>query len=123
VKSTGGRLPKSTTAAFAGKVGMLIPVELKATLTPLLRSIQGLTEQIDRYDERVEQLADRKYPETRLLRQVKGVGPLIALTYVLTIEDPGRFRRSRQVGSFLGLRPRQSESGESAVPRQNANRA
>jgi transposase len=114
VKSTGGRLPKSTTAAFAGKVGMLIPVELKATLTPLLRSIQGLTEQIDRYDERVEQLADRKYPETRLLRQVKGVGPLIALTYVLTIEDPGRFRRSRQVGSFLGLRPRQSESGESA---------
>ncbi len=52
--------------------------------------------------------------ETRLLRQVKGVGPLIALTYVRTIEDPARFQRSRQVGSFLGLRPKQSESGNSA---------
>jgi transposase len=114
VKSMGGRLPRSTTAAFAEKVGCLIPVELKAALEPLVRSVRNLSEQIRRYDERIERLADKKYPETRLLRQVKGVGPLIALTYVLTIDDPTRFHRSRQVGSFLGLRPRQCESGDSA---------
>jgi len=114
VKSMGGHLPRSTTAAFAGKVGILIPAELKAALEPLVRSIRSLSEQICCYDERVERLADKKYPETRLLRQVKGVGPLIALTYVLTIGDPVRFPRSRQVGSFLGLRPRQFESGDIA---------
>ena len=114
VKSMGGRLPRSTTAAFAGKVNLLIPAELKTALAPLVRCIQALSEQIRDYDEQVEQLADKKYPETRLLRQVKGVGPLIALTYVLTVEDPTRFQRSRQMGSFLGLRPRQCESGNSA---------
>ena len=114
VKSMGGRLPRSTAAAFASKVKLLIPAELKAALEPVVRSIDNLREQIRRYDERVEQLADKKYPETRLLRQVKGVGPLIALTYVLTVEDPNRFQRSRQMGSFLGLRPRQCESGNSA---------
>jgi transposase len=114
VKSMGGRLPRSTTAAFAGKVKLLIPAKLKAALEPLVRCIHTLREQIRRYDERVEQLADKKYPEMRLLRQVKGVGPLIALTYVLTIENPTRFQRSRQMGSFLGLRPRQCEFGSSA---------
>ena len=114
VKNTGARLPKCTTAVFALKMGSLVPEELKTAVSPLLKSIRALTEQIRSYDERVEYLAEKKYPETRLLRQVKGVGPLIALTYVLTVEDPNRFRRSRQMGSFFGLRPRQRESGESA---------
>src|SRR5215472_15654598 len=62
VKSMGGRLPRSTTAAFAGKVNLLIPAELKTALRPLVRCIQTLTDQIRGYDERVEQLADKKYP-------------------------------------------------------------
>jgi len=114
VKAVGGRLPKSTTAAFALKMASLIPPELKSAVEPLLNSIRALTEQIHSYDQRVSDLADQKYPETRLLRQVKGVGPLIALTYVLTLEDPHRFSKSRTVGSYLGLRPRQQESGASA---------
>jgi len=114
VKSVGGRLPKSTTAAFAGKVAKLIPAELKAAAAPLLKSITVLTEQIEKANERIVHLAEEKYPETRLLRQVKGIGPLIALTYVLTLEDPHRFAKSRTVGSYLGLRPRQRESGGSA---------
>ena len=114
VKSVGGRLPKSTTAAFAGKVSSLIPSELKVALEPLLSSITALTEQIAKADEQIAQLAEAKYPETKLLRQVKGVGPLIALTYVLTVGDPHRFAKSRTVGSYLGLRPRQRESGSSA---------
>jgi transposase len=114
VKSNGSRLPTSTTAAFAAKIAGLVPSELKLAVAPLLKSIQTLSEQIRCYDAQIEQLAEKKYPETKLLRQVKGVGPLIALTYVLTVDDPNRFRRSRQLGSFLGLRPQQRESGESA---------
>ena len=48
-----------------------------------------------------------------MLKQVKGVGPLIALTYVLTLDDPHRFRRSRDVGCFVGLRPGRRNSGMS----------
>jgi len=114
VKAVGGRLPKSSTASFAHQVLPQVPAALKSAVAPLLESIRVLTEQIRGYDLQIEQLAEEKYPETRLLRQVKGVGPLIALTYVLTIEDPTRFRHSREVGSFLGLRPKQRESGDSA---------
>lgn len=114
VKAMGGRLPKSTTGAFANKVGTAIPENLRSALTPLLKSIRQLSEQIRHYDRQVEQLAERKYPETQLLRQVKGVAALTAVTYVLTLENPHRFRRSRVVGCYLGLRPRQNESGESA---------
>jgi transposase len=114
VKAMGGRLPSSTTSAFVGKVALSIPSELTSALGPLLKSIQHLNEQIQRCDRQIDKLAEKKYPETKLLQQVKGVGPLISLTYVLTIEDPKRFPKSRTVGSYLGLRPRQSESGESA---------
>ncbi len=113
VKSSGARLPASTTAAFASKVAPLIPATLKLALDPLLQSIQSLSEQIHRCDRQVEELADKKYPETKLLRQVKGVGPLISLAYVLTLENPARFRRSRSVRSYLGLQPKQSQSGDS----------
>jgi transposase len=114
VKSTGGRLPSSTTAAFAVKIAALVPTPLKLAVAPLLKSIHALSQQIRCYDAQIERLADKKYPQTKLLRQVKGVGPLIGLTYVLTVDDPSRFQRSRQLGSFLGLRPEQRESGESA---------
>jgi transposase len=62
----------------------------------------------------VEELARKKYPQTKLLQQVKGVGPLISLAYVLTLDNPARFQKSRMVGSYLGLQPKQSESGESS---------
>jgi transposase len=114
VKAMGGRLPASTTEGFARKVASSIPAELKEALTPLLGSIQGLTEQIRLLDQRIGELSASKYPETKLLRQIQGVGPVIALTYVLTLESPDRFGRSRTVGSYLGLSPKQSESGNRA---------
>jgi transposase len=114
VKAMGGRLPKCTTAAFVSKVKSSIPPELQAALRPLLASIRVLSEQIENCDRKVRSLASEQYPQTKLLQQVKGVGPLVALTYVLTLEDPHRFASSRAVGSYLGLCPRQSESGNSA---------
>jgi len=68
---------------------------------------------IAEYDRRIEQIATEVHPEVARLKQVKGVGTLIALTYVLTLDDPQRFRRSRDAGCFLGLRPGRRNSGQS----------
>lgn len=72
-----------------------------------------MTEKIKGMDRRVEQITREDYPETKLLQQVKGVGSLIALTFVLTLEDKARFQKSRDVGCYIGLRPRGSDSCES----------
>jgi transposase len=87
--------------------------ELRDVLNPLLREIESLNERIAEYDRRIEQIAKEVYTEVALLKQVKGVGTLIALTYVLTLDDPYRFRRSRDAGCFLGLRPGRRNSGNS----------
>ena len=75
--------------------------------------IESLNERIAEYDRRIEQIAKEVYPQVALLKQVKGVGTLIALTYVLTLDDPRRFRRSRDAGCFAGLRPGRRNSGMS----------
>jgi transposase len=82
-------------------------------LLPLVRLVESLSNCIKAYDERIEKLATEKYPQTEFLRQVKGVGPLTALAYVLTLEDPKRFTKSRDVGAYLGLVPKQEDSGDS----------
>jgi hypothetical protein len=70
-------------------------------------------EKIKESDRKVEQIARKDYPETELLQQVSGVEPLIALTFVLTVEDKDRFQKSRDIGGYVGLRPRRGDSGES----------
>jgi len=87
--------------------------ELREALNPLLEEIESLNARIAEYDTRIEQMAKEVYPEVARLKQVKGVGPLIALTYVLTLDNPHRFRRSRDVGCFVGLRPGRRNSGMS----------
>ena len=79
---------------------------------PLLKSVEEISKQIGEYDERIEEIAKR-YPEMKLLTQVHGVGTLIALTYILTIEDAQRFEHSRDVGPYLGLTRKQRDSGGS----------
>src|SRR5579864_2529276 len=87
--------------------------ELQAALEPLLAALESLSEQIAEYNERIEQMAEKSYPQVALLKQIKGVGTLIALTFLLTLEDPHRFRRSRDVGGYLGLQPGRRNSGQS----------
>lgn len=113
VKAAGERLP----ACDADQMGVdqldALPQPLRQQLKPLLEAVESLTEKIQELDTTIEQIARSKYPETELLRQVSGVGNLIALTFVLTLEDGQRFRKSRDVGCYVGLRPKQSESGQS----------
>src|SRR6201981_1751368 len=113
VKSFGERLPKCGTYQVDEKLAEGVSAELRDVLAPLLREVESLNERIKEYDERMEKIAKEVYPEVYLLKQVKGVGTQIALTYVLTIEDPHRFMKSREVGCFLGLRPGRRNSGES----------
>jgi transposase len=87
--------------------------ELQAALQPLLTALQSLSEQIAEYNQRIEKLAQQSYPQVALLKQIKGVGTLIALTFLLTLEDPHRFRKSRDVGCYLGLQPGRRNSGQS----------
>src|SRR6202521_171128 len=113
VKSYGERLPKCGTYQVNRELAVGLNTELGEVLEPLLKEIESLNERIQEYDERMEKIAKEVYPQVFLLKQVKGVGTQIALTYVLTIEDPHRFQKSREVGCFLGLRPGRRNSGES----------
>jgi transposase len=112
VKSTGARLPSCSTTSFHKQVPEFIPQDLLPALTPILDHIATLTKQIFAYDYQIEKLCRDCYPETKSLQKVSGVGPLTALAFVLTLEDPKRFRKSREVGPSLGLVPRQDQSGE-----------
>jgi transposase len=113
VKSMGSRLPKCSSPSFAQKVEETVPVELRDALLPLVRMAATLSDYIQGYDEKIEKLGREKYEHTALLRQVKGVGPITSLAYVLTLENPDRFVKSRDVGPYLGLVPKQEDSGES----------
>lgn len=110
VKNTGERLAASSAAAFGHKAK--IPEALNEALKPILEMIRELTQKIHAYDLMVKEAVASKYPETERLRQVGGVGPLTALAYVLTLEEPARFAKSRMVGAYLGLVPRLDQSGQ-----------
>lgn len=110
VKSFGARMPGCDAACFHRRREAL-PAELEPALGPILEQIEGLTRQIRAYDRQIERICADRYPETALLTQVRGVGSLTALVFVLTLSDAGRFRRSRDAAAFVGLCPRQHESG------------
>jgi transposase len=113
VKSYGERLPPCGTQRVNRELAAGLSTEMREVLEPLLKEIESLNERIKEYDQRMEKIARENYPQVALLQQVKGIGTQIALTYVLTIEDPYRFPKSREVGCFLGLRPGRRNSGES----------
>jgi len=110
-KATGSRLPTCSAASFHRKAEAHLPGALRDVLFPIVSMVAELTTRIGEYDRQVERVAQR-YPAARLLRQVRGVGPLTSLAFLLVIEDPTRFPKSREVGPYLGLVPRQSQSGE-----------
>ena len=105
-------MPKCPARSFHKRASEHIPEALRPALEPLLEQIASLTERIRDYDRRLVAISEGHYPETALLRQVEGVGPLTALAFVLTLEDPYRFERSRSVGAYLGLVPARDQSGD-----------
>jgi transposase len=114
VKSVGGRLPSCSAESFHYAVVEKLPDSIREALMPLVDQIGEMSQRIRAYDAQVSRMSEQKYPETECLRQVRGVGPITSLAYVLTLEKPERFAKSRDVGSYLGLVPRQDESGETS---------
>jgi transposase len=116
VKASGERLPGCSSGSFAKKAAAFLPEPLSEPLAPVIRTIEELTQRIGLLERQIAQLSDQRYPETLCFQQVPGVGPVTALAYLLTIEDPSRFSKSRRVGPYLGLTPRRDQSG--AVDKQ-----
>jgi transposase len=112
-KSYGQRLRGCNVRNMNAEKAEGLSPELQRALEPLLAEIESLGERIAEYNNRIEALAQESYPQVALLKQIKGVGTLIALTFVLTLEDPHRFRKSRDVGGYLGLQPGRRNSGQS----------
>jgi len=112
VKPLGERLKQCDADQVGVDLGGSLSEGAQAVIGPLLQTIETMSEQIGQYDEQIAEI-EKRYPETKLLRQVYGVGPLIALTFVLTLDDAGRFAHSRDVGPYLGLVPKEHASGGS----------
>jgi transposase len=111
-KSCGHRMPASTTGTFAKRSLAVMPPGLAQALRPVVEQIAEMTLKIEQYDRQIQQLGQTQYPETQALLKVHGVGHLTALTFVLTLGSKERFKQSRDVGCYLGLRPRRSQSGD-----------
>jgi len=111
-KAFGCRLPNASTRAFPEKLREFVPAILLPAVNPLLELLESLTKTIKHYDQELAAIARKRYRETERLQKVPGVGPVTAIAFVLTIEDPSRFATSRRVGSWLGLCPRSQASGD-----------
>ena len=111
-KPMGERLKKCDADQVKESLADGLSEGLQNVLRPLLKSVEAISQQLAVYDQKIEEIAKR-YPEMELLTPVYGIGTLIGLTFILTLEDAQRFKHSRDVGPFLGLQPKQRESGES----------
>jgi transposase len=111
-KAFGQSLPACDARYFHRRAPSRMPLALQPALFPLAEELAALSARIAHLDRVIERLIEERFPDARRLQQVPGVGPITALTFVLTVADPTRFRRSREVGAYLGLVPRTRQSGD-----------
>jgi transposase len=109
-KGFGVRLPKAITLTFGKRALAGLPATLGTALAALLEQIDGLSQRIAGSDQQVGKLA-AAHPEVERLTSIPGVGQLTAVTFTLTLGRAERFAHSRDVAGFLGLRPKQRQSG------------
>lgn len=114
LKSLGVRISGCSTPYFAGRCREeLEGMPLLETLEAPLGAIEGLNSQIKALDKQIAKTAAEHYPETKLLEQIGGVGPITSLSFVLAVGQPERFEDPRNVGAYFGLVPRRDQSGQS----------
>lgn len=116
-KSIGKQLNRCSAEAFAGRCLNELPPVLVEALRPIVEQIARLVKVIRAYDRQIETMAER-YRDASKLRQVKGVGALTAMAFLLTIDNAGRFSRSRSVGAYLGLVPGTDDTGDTHVQKR-----
>ena len=115
LRSMGIKLSGLTPDNFGLKAFKFLPPELTMALNEPVVQIQHMTKAIQALDRQVERLCAKR-PETKAVRQIKGVGPLTALAFVLVVGDPARFKDARRLGAYLGLTPKRDQSGDSDKP-------
>ena len=114
LKSFGVRVEQCATRCFHKKALEVVPENLLPGIRPLLSTLEDLAERIKAVDKTIQRMCDEKYEEQMtVVQQVNGVGPITGLSFYLTLGNVHRFAKSRDVGSYLGLRPRRCESGDS----------
>lgn len=113
VKSVGAVIPSCDAHYFHRHAKPHIPKDLKEALIPLIKTIEELTESIKAYDKQISKLCKERYPITQIFQTIQGIGEITALSYALTLDEPDRFEKSRDVAPYLGLTPRKSQSGDS----------
>lgn len=110
-KAAGLRLPTCAVEAFPAQAAPGLPEAVRAAVAPVLEMLDSLNERIAACEQHIEHTAETEFPDTRRLRQVRGVGAITALAFVVSVDDRDRFSSSRAVGCWLGLQPRQDQSG------------
>ena len=106
-KSGGERLPSSSAKSLHNKE----LVHFKTELQPMMAALEEICEQISEYDKKIKEVSAERYPQTALVRQVTGVGPITSLYFVQALGDVRRFKDGRAVGAYFGLVPRRDQSG------------
>lgn len=112
MKSNGERLRSGIATQAFHKHADEIPPRLQPMLGPVMEIIGQITSQVKAYDKQIDQVSKESYPETELLRQIAGVGPITALTFLLVVSDAERFHNNRAIGPYLGLTPKRDQSGD-----------
>jgi transposase len=112
VKSFGARLSQCGTEAFVNKTKSEVPDQLRVALDPVYAQIDHLTKTIASYDQKIRKVVQERYPEVERVTQIKGVGDLTGLAFVLVLEDASRFQSSRSVGAYFGLTSKRDQSGD-----------
>jgi len=112
VKGTGNRVNKCSTEAFSRKSQESIPERLRPALMPVIEAIEAISEKIRAFDKEIATTLQVRHPEAKRLSQVPGVGPVTSMGFVLSLEDPARFTKSRAVGAYLGLTAKRDQSGQ-----------
>lgn len=112
LRSLGHEVSNPSSARFHKTVVAEVPESCRAAIEPTVSALEVLTAKIKELEASLAQLARERYPQTAYLQQIRGVGPITALYFVLKVEDPGRFTKVRDIGAFVGLCPRRDQSGD-----------
>jgi transposase len=112
LKSLDYRVSNPSNERFHKSVLHEVPDSVEALIAPGVSSIAELSARTKALEISITRMAAEKYPQTIYLQQISGVGPITSLCFVLKIENPERFKRTRDIGAFAGLCPRRDQSGE-----------
>ena len=113
LRGFGLKVGKTTDRSFAGRIQELVEGHptLEAIGEALLSVRSVLLREFNAFEKRVRAMS-RSDARTRLLMSTPAVGPIVALTYAAAVDDPARFRSSKQTGPHFGLTPRRYQSGQ-----------